>query len=139
MKNRAVVASLDKRFNKQKDKIRKASLEILKILNQKSVLVEIYLASGAKMRILNRRFKGKDKPTDILSFPEPRNFPHPGLKLRNLGEIYLYLDYFRKNLVRHDYRYLLTHGILHLLGYDHKKKNDRIKMNKKEQLVIKKL
>jgi probable rRNA maturation factor len=94
---------------------------------------EIIIASPALMRKLEKEFFNKDKEPDILSFNWPKNFIYPQKK-PPLGEIYL-----NKNIIKKkDYlKYLLVHGVLHLLGFDHKKKNDIIKMEKKEKEILK--
>ena len=85
------------------------------------------------MRRLNKEYRGKDKVANVLSFVEPLNFPHPETKTRFLGEIYLNFIDSDKFVV--SCQYLLIHAILHLLGYTHKGKSDRMKMEKKENHV----
>jgi rRNA maturation RNase YbeY len=71
---------------------------------------------------------------NVLSFPHPQNFPRPDVKQIPLGEIYLnpkYIEEHEENLV-----FMLIHGFLHLLGYDHIKKSDRIAMEKREQELL---
>lgn len=132
MSNGVSVISLDRKFKKFEQEIRKTALKILKILNKTGVAVEIYLIDGRKMRFLNKRFRGKDKTTTILSFEEPRNFILPESKSRKIGEIYLKLP-----ITDYPISQLLIHGLLHLLGYNHQKKSDRIKMELKERKLLK--
>ena len=132
MSNGVSVISLDRKFKKFEREIEKTASKILKILNKTGVAVEIYLIDGQKMRFLNKRFRGKDKTTTILSFEEPRNFILPASKFRKIGEIYLRLP-IADCLINQ----LLTHGLLHLLGYNHQKKSDRIKMELKERKLLK--
>lgn len=129
MANKIEVVGFEKRFKKFEKIVGKSIEEILKILKKKNVAVEIFLAGNGLMRQLNREYRGKDKAADVLSFVEPANFPHPEKKERFLGEIYLNLD----EIANTDY--LLIHAMLHLLGYSHKRKSDRIKMEKKEKHV----
>lgn len=70
---------------------------------------------------------------NVLAFPAPKNFPRPDLPkgVKPLGEIYLNLDYIKKQ--KESIEKMLIHGFLHLLGYDHQKKSDRITMEKKEK------
>ena len=141
MANKVEVISLEKKFKIFEKSIKNSALEILKILNKDNVAFDIYLASAALMRRLNKEYRGKDKAANVLSFVEPLNFPHPETKTRFLGEIYLNLTHDSqsttnggcKSLVVS--RKLLIHSILHLFGYTHKKKSDRIKMEKKENHV----
>ncbi len=73
-------------------------------------------------------------PKNVLAFPAPPSFPRPDLKQPPLGEIYLNPNY----IVGHneDFEYMLIHGFLHLLGYDHIKKSDRMVMEPKEQALL---
>lgn len=130
--NRVVAASLDKRFKKFEKKISAMALKILNILNKDGVEAEIYLIDSGKMRFLNKKFRGKDKTTTVLSFEEPKDFILPPSKHKKIGEIYIKLPIANCQLPITN---LLIHGLLHLFGYDHQKKNDRIRMEKKEEYV----
>lgn len=134
--NRVVAASLDKRFKKFEKKISAMALKILKILNKDGVEAEIYLINSGKIKFLNKKFRGKDKTTTVLSFEEPKDFIYPppagGSKHKKIGEIYIKLPIINCQLPITN---LLIHSLLHLFGYDHQKKNDRIRMEKKEEYV----
>ena len=140
------VISLEKKFEKFKKTVKKHAEKILKTLKIKSAVVEINLINDFKMRLINKKFRGKNIATNILSFIEPKNFPHPELKKRKsgpknrfLGEICLNINKvsdFSENKNHLGLDQLLAHGLLHLLGYVHAKKNDRIKMEKKERRVL---
>lgn len=144
--NKVLVISLEKRFKEFEREIKKIVLRILKILNKSNVLVEIYLINSQKMKFLNKKFRGQDKTTTVLSFEEPRNFILPPSKFKKIGEIYLNADQRglyaeqrgksqRKSAFSQRQSALLAHGLLHLLGYNHKKKSDRIKMERLENYV----
>ena len=91
------------------------------------------------IKILNKKFRKKDKTTDVLSFPfyERKQIK----KLKNKKSIYLgdvILNYYkisRKNFER-DFNRLWIHGFLHLLGYDHIKNKDFKKMIKIEKRIV---
>lgn len=75
------------------------------------------------MREYNRRYRGKDAPTDVLSFPDD---PEPDAEGgRNLGDILVSVETARRQAraaghpLGREVRILLLHGYLHLLGYDH--------------------
>lgn len=92
----------------------------------------IFLVPGSAMRRLERMYLGKKKKTvDVLSFPEPPGFPHPETRTKTLGEVYLNWDVNRAAPDR--LAFLLVHAILHLLGYAHDKKHDRMQMKKMEK------
>ena len=120
---------LDKEAKKYEKYIKKQAKKLVKFLAKKGE-IEVYLINGKRMRQLNRRFRGKDRSTNVLSFQKPKNFP--GSKL---GEVYLDPNYIKRHKESVDL--MLVHGVLHILGYDHKKKDDRIKMEKKEARILK--
>jgi len=85
--------------------------------------VAIVLAGDATLRRLNRTFRQKDKPTDVLSFPgEATRHPDGSLPL---GEIVISVPQaarqagFAGHSLARELRILVIHGYLHLLGYDH--------------------
>lgn len=130
--NKISVISLDKKFKKFEAEIQGVALKMLEILNKDGVSAEIYLIDSRKMRFLNKKFRGKNKTTTVLSFEEPNNFIYPKSEFKRIGEIYLNMSNVKCQMS--DVK-LLIHGLLHLFGYDHQKKNDRIKMEKKEEYV----
>ena len=98
--------------------------------------VTIAILPDNKVRALNRKYRGKDTPTDVLSFPgseavfpDARGNPLP---TRFLGDIAISRGIAGKQakLLRHslssEIRVLALHGLLHLLGYDHDSDNGRM-------------
>ncbi len=100
--------------------------------------VNVLVTCNREMRSLNRRFRGKDKATDVLSFPAPE----VGMKEES-GDIAVSLEIARQNsrLLGHsaqdELKILILHGLLHLAGYDHE--NDHGEMARKEQRLRKAL
>ena len=76
--------------------------------------VAIEFVDGDRIRDLNREFRGKDRPTDVLSFPvdedEPAGEPP---ELRELGDVVINPEHTE------DLREAVVHGVLHLTGMDH--------------------
>ncbi|HET8924644.1 MAG TPA: rRNA maturation RNase YbeY [Candidatus Acidoferrum sp.] len=96
--------------------------------------VTVCLMSDAEIARLNRDFRGKQGPTDVLSFPEISHSaarPSPTLATRHsplttdLGDIAISPETARRYAKKHgrrlpeELRVLILHGVLHLLGYDH--------------------
>ncbi len=102
--------------------------KLLKFLGKDKAAVAVFLADDAIMRRLNRAFLGRNSSTNVLSFPAP-NFPKV-IRRDFLGEIYLNPTYIRKR--KEDMIFMMIHGLLHLLGYNHEAKSDRMKMEKME-------
>jgi rRNA maturation RNase YbeY len=73
-------------------------------------------------------------PKNVLAFPADTSFPRPDLSHPSLGEIHLNPIYISEH--DENFEYMLVHGFLHLLGYDHMKKNDRIVMEKEERRLL---
>jgi len=120
----------------KKHRLMKFVSDVFEFLDSPNSSVDVYLIDGRIMRKLNREFRGKNKATDILAFPYPEDFPIQKGKPRPLGDIYLNPEYIARN--KETLEYLLVHGLLHLLGFNHDKNSDRIKMEKLEKMVLKK-
>jgi probable rRNA maturation factor len=90
--------------------------------------VNVALVSDARIRELNRRFRGVDQATDVLSFPV-----EPLSPLSFLGDIVIARGVTRRQArdaghsERTEVRVLALHGLLHLLGYDHERDNGRMR------------
>jgi probable rRNA maturation factor len=99
--------------------------------------VNVLLTSSSEMKSLNRRFRGKDKPTDVLSFPA-----EPNDQKRFAGEIAISAEMATKNARElghspaHEVKILVLHGVLHLRGYDHECDNGQM-ARREEQLRAK--
>ena len=88
-------------------------------------VVNVLVTGNRELRALNRRFRGKDKPTDVLSFaPEPF-ISESALINRLAGDIAISAEIAKQNARRLDHsaaqeiKILTLHGVLHLAGYDH--------------------
>ena len=118
-------------------KVRRLADKILKALNVRGATMDIFLLDTKSITKLKARFMEKKTEPNVLSFPEPAYFPHPETKKKYLGEIYVNRDILKRSPERANA--LLLHGVLHLLGYDHKKKADIVKMEALEVKILKKL
>jgi len=101
--------------------------------------VTILLADDATVRDLNARFRGKDRPTNVLSFPAA---PMPGVAREPLGDIVLAYgtcaseaEAQTKSLADH-LRHLVVHGVLHLLGRDHENDAEAEAMEAEEREIL---
>jgi probable rRNA maturation factor len=85
----------------------------------------IALVSDARMKALNRQFRGKDKVTDVLSFPAEASPAREARERRFLGDIVIAAGVAKKQAkaaghsLNTEIRVLALHGLLHLLGFDH--------------------
>lgn len=92
------------------------------------VEISVSLVGESKIRSLNKKYRAKDKITDVLSFPIDM-IPDLRFTIRALGDIFICLPFAKKQAKRENIRVddklarLTVHGFLHLLGYDHERSN----------------
>ena len=115
------------------EKLQLIAAKILKTLGVRPAMLDIVLLTDAEMKRMKWRLLGKETEPNVLSFPEPKRFPHPETKKRYLGEVYLNRDILKKSPERT--APLLVHGILHLLGYDHKERIAAVQMERLEEKI----
>ena len=108
---------------------------------QKKVSFTLLLSNNKSIKKLNKSFRNKDKPTDILSFPSNKKLKK--IKENYIGDIiisYNFIDKPKSQSVKSFKEKLIKtfiHGFLHLLNFDHIKDKDYIKMFKEEELIYK--
>ena len=117
-------------FKKKINKLNKIS-----IFKKKKHEFSVLLTNNKKMKNLNFRFRNKDKPTDVLSFPFSKL-----KKNEYIGDIAISFEIVNQRAKSTNFFFELDkmwiHGYFHLIGYDHKKLIDFKKMTKKENLVL---
>ena len=115
-------------------------LNKLKLFKNKSKNCTIFLTNNQKMKELNKKFRNKNKPTDVLSFPSDNKMNYK--KNLYLGDIAISYEIVNKRSKNSNFSLefdkMWIHGYLHLLGYDHKKKKNFMKMKKLEDLILNK-
>ncbi len=98
--------------------------------------VTVLLTGDATMRDLNRRFRGKNKPTDVLSFPVENLVQNQG-KNQERGDVAISVETALRQSAEQEHslaieiKVLMLHGLLHLAGYDHE--TDAGEMRRREQ------
>lgn len=132
--NKISVYSVGNKFNRKVKKISVLSRNVFLSLKKDGYAVEIYLVGDNEIRRLNKKYRHKDMATNVLSFCEPKGFISAPSKTKYLGEIYIAPEYVEKR--GQNIKLMVTHGILHLLGYDHIKRTERVKMERKEAFVL---
>jgi probable rRNA maturation factor len=93
--------------------------------------LSVLLTDDGGIQELNRQHRDKDKPTDVLAFPMDESVPDPrGI----LGDVVISLDTAdrqarsRRRPLIEEVRFLLAHGVLHLVGYDHAEPGEKREM-----------
>jgi len=107
----------------------------------KKIYLTLLLSNNKNIKKLNKKFRNKNKHTDILSFP----FHQKSKKMREiyLGDIIISVNYMNKSKSLNTTNFkeevvkTFIHGFLHLLDFDHIKKKDYIKMFNEEQKIFK--
>ena len=103
---------------------------------EKSGEVSVTFVSNDEMKALNHQYRGKDEPTDVLSFPMDED------DLPMLGDIVISVVRAKEQAVEfgHSFErelgFLLVHGFLHLIGYDHIEREDEKIMNDRQEEML---
>ncbi len=122
-------------------------------LHHKSYACCILACDNRQIKQLNNKFRGKNCPTNVLSFPaslenyETKNTLTPGEanNFHELGDIAIAFDICKKEATKskvkfeHHVYHLIIHSVLHLLGFDHEEEENATKMEKIEVQVLAKL
>jgi probable rRNA maturation factor len=105
----------------------------------------VRMVSSAESRQLNARYRGRNQPTNVLSFPPPAMPPGAHHGARALGDLVICPRVLRgearaqaKPLKAH-WAHLIVHGTLHLIGYDHQRAADARRMERREIAVLRRL
>jgi probable rRNA maturation factor len=105
----------------------------------------VRVVGPTESRRLNSHYRGKDKPTNVLSFPAPEIPGTPPSAARPLGDLVICPQVLRseareqKKTLRAHWAHLVVHGTLHLIGYDHERDADATRMERREITVLRRL
>jgi len=108
---------------------------------KKKVSLTVLLSNNKNIKKLNKKFRNKNKPTDVLSFPSEKKLNIK--KYPYLGDIVISYEFMNKPKTLKNLKFknkvikTFIHGFLHLLGYDHIKIKDFKKMLKEEEKIYK--
>ena len=101
--------------------------------------ISVLLVGPAASRRLNAKYRGRDRPTNVLSFPAPRA---PGGPPALLGDLVICPAIVRaearaqRKSARAHWTHMVVHGVLHLLGYDHERDDQALRMERREIRVL---
>lgn len=129
-------------------KVLNKCFEVEKIPEDK-FLVDILLTNPQNIYELNKKYRNIDKPTDVLSFPMYEKeeikqiIDNKNLEFNDiLGDMVISIEQVEKQAIEYGHSferelsYMVVHSFYHLLGYDHIKEEDKIKMRPKEEYVL---
>lgn len=125
--------------------------KVLHKLGQPEAEISLSFISDRRIQSLNRIYRGKDQPTDVLAF-SLANSKQVKVKKKGdrppplfLGDVVISVPTARRQArerrhsLRREIAWLMIHGILHLLGYDHEKAADARRMRRKERVLLRQL
>ena len=106
------------------------------------VYMSLLFTGNDEIQVINREYRDKDQPTDVISFAyhETEDFDIGPYDI--LGDIVISLERVVEQAKEYNHSekrelyYVLTHGILHLLGYDHIEEEDKVEMRAKEEEIL---
>ena len=141
LQNRQRVVAIDRAW------LRRTAEAVLSAARADGAELSLVLVSDRRMRALNRRYRKKDRPTDVLAFPLHENWGQATFRSLSpflLGDVVISVPTARRQAterghgLRDELRRLLVHGVLHLLGYDHERgPRDAALMARKEKAILK--
>ena len=108
-----------------------------------NVMFNVIIVDNEKIHEINKEYRGIDRETDVISFALEDDKTFNRTDFRILGDIYISLDKVisQSEEYGHSFKrelfFLALHGLLHLLGYDHMKKEDEVVMFGKQEEVLK--
>lgn len=127
--------------------IQKLVKEVLKEEKVRNAECNIIFVDNEKIHEINREYRHIDRVTDVISFAledEMENEPSAQYEMRVLGDIYISVDRAKEQALEYGHSFLreicflVIHGMLHLLGYDHQTTEDeKIMFQKQEEVLAK--
>ena len=126
-----------KYFNRKLKKISK----MIRLFKNKNLTFTILLTNSLNMKKLNKKFRKRNKSTDILSFPtfskkKLKSIKEKKIYIGDLAASYEIINLRSEKKFLEEFDKVWIHGLLHLVGYDHIKNKDYYKMNKIEKRII---
>ncbi len=113
---------------------------MLSYLELEDAELSVLLTNDATIHALNREHRDKDRPTDVLAFPLDAELAGGGPRV--LGDVVISLDTAERQAISRrrellpEVRFLLAHGLLHLIGYDHDTKPHKKAMDTMAQRLV---
>ncbi len=119
------------------------TIQVLNNLELDNVSLSLNLVSDEAIQELNKTYRSKDSVTDVITFSyeDESNF-NELFEVRELGDIFIAVDYVYRNSIKlghsmaREMAFVIVHGILHTLGYDHQtEEEENVMFSLQEQLI----
>lgn len=110
--------------------------------SERDIYLSVALVGNEDIQRVNREYRGKDMPTDVISFAYYETDEYMVGPYDTLGDIVISLERVEEQSKEYnhsferEFYYVLTHGLLHLLGYDHIEEVDKKEMRAKEEEIL---
>ena len=120
----------------------KKVLELEEVESDKPLYLSLLLTNNQNIQVINRDFRDKNTPTDVISFAYHETEDFNIVPYDTLGDIIISLERVEEQAVEYnhsfkrEFYYVLTHGILHILGYDHIEEEDKKIMREREEAIL---
>lgn len=127
------------------EKVERAVSETLIAHNSEECEVSVLLTDDPHMTKLNREYREIDGPTDVLAFAMQEGEDNNVLNEDILGDVVISLETAERQAkeeshsLEEEVAFLIVHGVLHLLGYDHQTHNEATVMFKKQEIILQRL
>lgn len=125
-----IVFFSSRKWRKFEDRVKDITESVLFYFKKENYYIEINLVDNKTIQLLNKKWRGISKPTNVLSFSRLDDWPDKNY----LGEVFLAPQYIEEK--KENFEFLLIHGLLHILGFGHTRKGDRIKMEYYEKRLL---
>lgn len=120
----------------------KKVLELEEVESDRPLYLSLLLTNNQNIQVINRDFRDKDAPTDVISFAYHETEDFNIGPYDTLGDIIISLERVEEQAAEYnhsfkrEFYYVLTHGILHILGYDHIEEEDKKIMREREEAIL---
>lgn len=120
----------------------KKVLELEEVESDKPLYLSLLLTNNQNIQVINRDFRDKNTPTDVISFAYHETEDFNIGPYDTLGDIIISLERVEEQAAEYnhsfkrEFYYVLTHGILHILGYDHIEEEDKKIMREREETIL---
>ena len=110
--------------------------------SDRPVYLSLLFTGNDEIQVINKQYRGKDQPTDVISFAYHETEDFDIGPYDTLGDIVISMERVEEQAAEYNHSlkrelyYVLTHGLLHLLGYDHIEEDDKKEMRTSEEEIL---
>ena len=132
----------NEKLDDELSKLKEFLINVAKDENLDNVIFNVIIVDNNKIHEINKEYRNIDRETDVISFALEDDKSFNTTEVRMLGDIYISIDRVRSqakeygNNKTRELSFLAVHGLLHLLGYDHIKEEDKKVMRALEEEIL---